>query len=79
MEGEVILVEDATACWKKVDGKWDAEVAHAVHVESLREFASIMMTQEVSDLLMKEAKAECDVLKRHLEEYIMNESRSREY
>jgi nicotinamidase-related amidase len=48
--GEVILIEDATAAWKKGEGdKWsEAELVHAVHVESLREFASVAKT---SDLL----------------------------
>lgn len=47
-KGEVVLVEDATACWKKVgDLPFDAETIHAVHVDSLREFASIAKTAEV--------------------------------
>ncbi len=54
VEGEVVLVEDATACWRKVEGKWDAEVVHAVHVESLREFANIMTTEEVLKMLKEE-------------------------
>jgi len=41
-KGEVILVEDAVACWKKSeDSPFDAETIHGVHVESLREFANI--------------------------------------
>jgi nicotinamidase-related amidase len=49
-KGEVVLVEDATACWKKSESSpFDAEVVHAVHVESLREFARIAETAEVVD------------------------------
>lgn len=46
-KGEVIVVGDATACWKKPGGEWDAEVVHAVHLESLREFASVWSTERV--------------------------------
>jgi nicotinamidase-related amidase len=50
-KGEVILVEDATACWKKnQEFPFDAETIHAVHVDSLREFASIAKTGEVETL-----------------------------
>jgi len=50
-KGEVILVEDAVACWKKTeDFPFDAEVIHAVHVDSLREFASISKTGDVIQL-----------------------------
>lgn len=50
-KGEVILVEDAVACWKKTeDFLFDAEVIHAVHVDSLREFASISETGDVIQL-----------------------------
>ncbi|OBT44523.1 hypothetical protein VE00_04918 [Pseudogymnoascus sp. WSF 3629] len=45
--GEVVLVGDATACWEKVGGGWKAEIVHAVHVESLREFAKVGWTGEV--------------------------------
>ncbi|ELR04926.1 hypothetical protein VC83_02814 [Pseudogymnoascus destructans] len=45
--GEVVLVGDATACWEKVRGGWKAEIVHAVHVESLREFARVGWTGEV--------------------------------
>lgn len=47
--GEVILIEDATAAWKKGEGnEWsEAEVVHAVHVESLREFAIVAKTSDV--------------------------------
>jgi hypothetical protein len=31
----------------KPGGNWPAEIVHAVHVESLREFATIMTTDEV--------------------------------
>lgn len=47
VEGDVILIGDATAAWKKPDGEWDAEVVHAVHLESLKEFATIACTQDV--------------------------------
>lgn len=43
----IVFVQDATACWQKPDGKWDAETIHSVHVESLREFARIADTAEV--------------------------------
>lgn len=46
IQGEVILVEDATAAWAKPDGKWDAETVHAVHVESLKEFATVLTTEQ---------------------------------
>ncbi len=47
-KGEVILVEDAVACWKKTEAfPFGADVIHAVHVDSLREFASIAKTGEV--------------------------------
>ena len=44
-EGEVVLVEDATAAWGK--GGWEASVVHAVHAESLKEFASVRETEGV--------------------------------
>ncbi|KAF5330966.1 hypothetical protein D9619_005992 [Psilocybe cf. subviscida] len=43
----IVFVQDATACWQKPDGKWDAETVHSVHVESLKEFARIADTREV--------------------------------
>lgn len=46
-QGEVVLIEDATAAWKKSDDGFDAELVHKVHVESLREFATTKKTQEV--------------------------------
>lgn len=46
-EGEVVLVEDGTAAHGK--GGWDAETVHAVHAESLREFAGVRGTEEVLD------------------------------
>lgn len=54
VKGEVILVEDATAAWQKPGGKWDAETVHAVHAESLKEFASVLKTEEVIKLLNEE-------------------------
>lgn len=45
--GEVVLVADATACWRKPGGVWDAETVWSVHVESLREFAEVWSTEEV--------------------------------
>lgn len=50
--GQVILVGDATAAWEK--GGYEAEVVHAVHVESLREFAAIARTDEVLEELEQE-------------------------
>lgn len=46
-KGDIVLIEDATAAWRKPGGEWDAEVIHAVHVESLREFVRIAKTEEV--------------------------------
>ena len=46
-KGEVVLVGDATACWKKSkEFAFDAEVIHAVHVDSLKEFATVARTGE---------------------------------
>ena len=48
--GRIVLVEDATACFQKpttLGGKWDAETVHAVHVESLQEFAEVATTAAV--------------------------------
>jgi nicotinamidase-related amidase len=47
IEGDVVLIGDATAAWKKPSGEWDAEVVHAVHLESLKEFARIVRTEDV--------------------------------
>jgi nicotinamidase-related amidase len=50
-KGEVVLVENATACWKKSEeSAFDAEIIHGVHVDSLREFAGIAKTVEVVKL-----------------------------
>jgi nicotinamidase-related amidase len=48
-KGEVILVADATAAWKKGEGdEWfDAEIIHSVNLESLREFATITESKDV--------------------------------
>jgi nicotinamidase-related amidase len=48
-KGEVFLVTDATAAWKKGEGnEWfEAEIVHSVNVESLREFATITKTEQV--------------------------------
>ncbi|KZP11708.1 Isochorismatase hydrolase [Athelia psychrophila] len=51
VKGEVILVADATAAWEKPGGRWDAETVHAVHVESLREFATVLTTEQVIELV----------------------------
>lgn len=50
-KGEVILVGDATAAWRKGEGQeWlDAEVLHRAHLESLREFATLKVTEEIVD------------------------------
>ena len=47
VEGDVALIGDATAAWKKPAGEWDAEVVHAVHLESLKEFARVVRTEDV--------------------------------
>ena len=50
-KGDVVLVENATACLKKSgDTLFDAEMIHAVHVDSLKEFANIAKTGEVEKL-----------------------------
>ncbi len=41
----IILVADATRCFGR--GSLDAETVHAVHVESLRDFAEVRTTAEV--------------------------------
>lgn len=51
VEGEVVLAADATAAWKKPDGKFDAELVQAIHVESLKEFATVKTTKEVLEAL----------------------------
>jgi nicotinamidase-related amidase len=57
--GRVVFVEDATACWQKTlpggGAGWAAETVHAVHAESLREFAEIAKTAEVVRSLKAEA------------------------
>ena len=59
-KGEVILVEDATAAWQKSEIGFEAELVHKVHVESLREFATVAETEEVlkewQELLEKDSK-----------------------
>ncbi|KAF4635589.1 hypothetical protein G7Y89_g2498 [Cudoniella acicularis] len=49
-KGEVVLVQDATAAWKKSESGFEAGVVHAVNVESLREFATVTETREVVGL-----------------------------
>ncbi len=53
--GQIVLVDDATACWQKPNsigsGRWNAETVHAVHVESLQEFATIASTDAVIQTL----------------------------
>ena len=48
-DGEVVLIGDATAAWRKgVGEEWlDEEVLHRAHLESLAEFASVRRTAEV--------------------------------
>lgn len=46
-KGEVVLVQDATAAWKKSEEGFEAEVVHAVNVESLKEFASVKNVKDV--------------------------------
>ncbi|EXJ93250.1 hypothetical protein A1O3_01807 [Capronia epimyces CBS 606.96] len=49
-EGDgTFLVEDATAAHAK--GGFDAELVHAVHAESLKEFATVVKTSEVIESL----------------------------
>lgn len=45
--GRIVFIGDATYCFEKHNGKWDAETVHAVNVESLREFADIGSTDDV--------------------------------
>jgi nicotinamidase-related amidase len=47
VEGEVVLVGDATAAWEKPGGRFDAETVMAVHLESLGEFARVASTEDV--------------------------------
>lgn len=48
----VFLVEDATAAFGK--GTYDAELVHAVHVESLKsEFATVVKTRELLAAMWK--------------------------
>lgn len=47
--GEVILIEDATAAWQKAEGSFGAELVHKVHAESLQEFATVEITNNVLD------------------------------
>lgn len=49
-EGEVVLIEDATAAWKKDDDGFEAELVHKVHAESLKEFATVKKTEQVLGL-----------------------------
>lgn len=47
-KGRVILVGDATATQER--GVFDAELVQAVHLESLKEFAEVITTQEAQKL-----------------------------
>lgn len=49
--GRIVFIGDATYCFEKPGGKWDAETVHAVNVESLREFADIESTDNVVQAL----------------------------
>jgi len=49
-ESEVVLVQDATAAWQKDEEGFAADLVHKVHVESLKEFASIADTGDVVKL-----------------------------
>lgn len=55
VEGEVVLVGDATAAWEKPGGQWDAETVMAVHLESLTEFARVTTTETVVRELLGDA------------------------
>jgi nicotinamidase-related amidase len=46
-EGEIVLIDDATAAWKKAEDGFEADLVHKVHVESLKEFATVRNTEEV--------------------------------
>lgn len=52
-KGQIVLIGDATACWQKwASGKdaesgFAAELVHAVHLESLKEFATVETTREI--------------------------------
>lgn len=48
INGQLMLIEDATAAWAKKGGNFDAETIHGVHVESIRvEFARVLTTEDV--------------------------------
>lgn len=49
-KGEVILISDATAAFQKSKDSFDAETVHAVHAESLTEFATVTKTDDVIEL-----------------------------
>lgn len=50
-EGDgTFLVEDATAAHAK--GGFDAELVHAVHAESLKEFATVVKTDDLVEFLL---------------------------
>jgi len=55
VEGDVVLVGDATAAWEKPGGEWDAETVQAVHLESLGEFARVVSTRDVLAELQRDA------------------------
>jgi hypothetical protein len=55
---DVVLIEDATAVWKKSDGYFDLETVQKVDIESLREFARIATTDEVLKELESERAVE---------------------
>lgn len=43
VKGDIILVQDATAAWKKYHGNYSADDVHAVHVQSLKgEFCKVI-------------------------------------
>lgn len=52
--GRIVLVEDATACFMKPHGKYDAETVHAVTVESLdKEFADAVSTDDAIKAILR--------------------------
>jgi nicotinamidase-related amidase len=48
VEGDIVVVKDATLAWAKDKGSFDAETVHRVHIESLEgEIARVVTTEEV--------------------------------
>lgn len=57
VKGDLVLVGDATAAWKKHGGAFEAEVVHGVHVESLKgEYVRVVGTEDVVKELVEGSK-----------------------